>query len=166
MSVERSGRHVYINEHTGHQTTPFQRRNEMASDGLGAAAYLGNSVVQFCPVCMGPMFHNGSSIDHIVSIDQLKADLGWSAEKAAENVGHESNQLVSCSGCNSSKKQKDLFEWWRSDLSKTYMDPSRREKVLAVLDILATHHGKTRVTHLPFGEYKTVVLQVQKHALG
>lgn len=166
MSIERGGKHVYINGHTGSKTEPFDKRNEIANLGVGPAAYLGNHVLMWCPVCFSPMTHNGSSIDHIVSKSQLIADLAWSAETANQKVGHESNLLQACSGCNSSKQNSDLFAWWRSEKARSYLLPDDRERAIQLLDELKNRYGKERVTHLPFGDYKTVVLQIQHQVLA
>ena len=166
MSVERGGKHVYINGHTGHQTTPYEKRNELAELYLGTAAFIGEHVITLCPVCFGPMTHNGSSLDHIVSKGQLIADLAMSEEDANTKVGHASNILQSCTGCNSSKQNKDLFEWWQSDLSKSYLTPTNRDRVLAVLAEIYTSTAKARMSHFTFGTYKTIVLQIQKRVIG
>lgn len=166
MSVERGGKHVYINGHTGHQTTPYEKRNELAELHLGTAAFIGEYVITLCPVCFGPMTHNGSSLDHIVSRGQLIADLAMSEEDANTKVGHVSNILQACTGCNSSKQNKDLFEWWQSDLSKSYLTPTNRDRVLAVLAEIYTNTAKARMSHFTFGTYKTIVLQIQKRVIG
>ncbi|CAG1021463.1 hypothetical protein DOJK_01008 [Patescibacteria group bacterium] len=166
MSIERGGKHIYISEHTGKQTSSYEKRNEMATMSLGSAAYIGEQALTLCPVCFNYMTHNGSSIDHIVSKGQLLADgVVLTAEAANEKVGHPSNLLTACAGCNSSKNGKDLFAWWRSDLSKSYLQPCNRDRVINILDELYRRTSKTYVTHFPFGEYQTVVFQIQKKVL-
>jgi 5-methylcytosine-specific restriction endonuclease McrA len=161
MSREVGGRHVYINGQTGKNTSAYEKRNELAHDHLGSAAYVGAEVLTICPLCFGVMSHNGSSIDHIVSIEQLISDLGMEEDVAKQKVGHESNLITAHTGCNSSKKQKDLFAWWKSEDSKSYLTPDNRERVIALLDKIHANHVKTSITHFAFGEYKSTILQIK-----
>jgi hypothetical protein len=65
------------------------------------------------------------SVDHLS--DWRKAVAGATDLQEFEELYHEVRNLeVVHSNCNSSKGQKDLFDWWRSQLPRPYVDNDQK----------------------------------------
>ena len=153
---------VYRSENTDKRLSSFDKRNELfAEQFFGKAMFLDNGdVLAFCVACFKHMTHSGSTMEHLVTPTQMKADLRWSQETIDAKYNHDSNLVVTCSGCNTARGTTDLFEWWASEESKSYLHPDSREKALSLIQQVMDKKAKYKITHIAFGEWRSFVLAV------
>lgn len=116
----------------GAQDGAYTMRLAMAATLPVALAYEGQNFYR-CSLCgkLGDL--NGMSVDH--RTDWRQSVAGSADRQQLEYRYHDLDNLhLVHNNCNSSKSQRDLFDWWRANVARHYMDVAAQQRVMAALD--------------------------------